>query len=318
VVSPPKCTQQGDHIVLPPLRKKLSPSRWKRLAAALPLALVLALVPATAQTASAGTASAGTVGATAAGGWNDASCVPAAGHPRPVVLVHGTLGNKTSNWLGLAPYLVNRGYCVYSLDYGKLPHVPVFHGLGPIEDSARELSAFVDQVLATTGAAEVDLVGHSQGGMMPRYYLKHYPGAAGKVNALVAIAPSTNGTNLSGLTRLLDYFPGAADLIGGLTPALIQQTAGSDFITALNAGGYTVPGVRYTVLATRYDEVVTPYRSQFINEPGVRNVLMQDLCPLDVSEHLAIALADRLTFHEVNNALDPANADRTTCLSVFG
>ena len=289
-----------------------TPNRWKRLSVALLLGLMMALVPA------AHTASASGTTITSSSGWNDNNCVPSAEHPRPVVLVHGTFGNKTSNWLGLAPYLVNRGYCVFSLDYGKLPHVPLFHGLGPIEDSAQELSDFVDQVLATTGASEVDLVGHSQGGVMPRYYLKHFPGAADKVNALVGIAPNTNGTTLGGLTRLLDYFPGAGELIGGLTPALMQQVAGSDFMTQLNSGGYTVPGVRYTVLATFYDEVVTPYHSQFINEPGVRNVLMQDLCLLNISEHLAIALVDRLAFHEVTNALDPANAKPTTCLSVFG
>src|ERR1051325_3833310 len=68
-------------------------------------------------------------------GWNDFSCKPSAAHPRPVVLVHGTFGNSVDNWLGLAPYLVDRGYCVFSLDYGQLPHVPLFHGLGPIAAS---------------------------------------------------------------------------------------------------------------------------------------------------------------------------------------
>ncbi|MGD3113082.1 lipase, partial [Streptomyces sp. YGL11-2] len=43
------------------------------------------------------------------GGWNDFSCRPSVAHPRPVVLVHGTLGNGLDNWLGLAPYLVARG-----------------------------------------------------------------------------------------------------------------------------------------------------------------------------------------------------------------
>lgn len=279
----------------------------RRLVLALLLALLVALVPAV-QSASA---------RTTPGGWNKDDCVPAAEHPRPVVLVHGTFGNKTSNWLGLAPYLVDRGYCVFSLDYGKLPHVPFFHGLGPMEDSARELSDFVDRTLAATGAAEVDLVGHSQGGVMPRYYLKHFPGAAQKVNSLIGIAPNTNGTTLSGLTVLLDLFPGAGDLLDGTAPALTQQVRGSEFMTALNSGGYTVPGVGYTVLATRYDQVVTPYQSQFIHEPGVRNVLMQNLCALDISEHLSIALLNRLTFHEVANALDPARARPTDCLSVF-
>jgi triacylglycerol esterase/lipase EstA (alpha/beta hydrolase family) len=221
------------------------------------------------------------------------------------------------NWLGLAPYLVNRGYCVYSLDYGQLPGVAFFNGLGAIDRSAEQLDAFVDRVLAATGAAEADLVGHSQGGMMPRYYLKFLGGAA-EVNALVGIAPSNHGTTLNGLTQLLDYFPDAGDLLSTTTPALADQVAGSAFMTKLNAGGDTVPGVTYTVLATKYDEVVTPYRSQFLDGPNVRNIVLQDLCALDLSEHAAIGLLDRVAFHEVTNALDPAHATPTTCLSVGG
>ncbi|MFG3006011.1 esterase/lipase family protein [Streptomyces calvus] len=249
-------------------------------------------------------------------GWNDYTCKPSAAHPRPVVLVHGTFGNSVDNWLGLAPYLKHRGYCVFSLDYGRLDGVPFFHGLGPVEKSAEELDAFVDKVLAATGAAETDIVGHSQGGMMPRHYLK-FLGGADEVNALVGIAPSNHGTTLNGLTALLPFFPGAEDLLNDNTPALADQIAGSDFLTRLNAGGDTVPGVRYTVIATRYDEVVTPYDSQFLTGPGVRNVLLQDLCPVDLSEHMAIGLFDRIAFHEVANALDPAHAEPTTCASAF-
>ncbi|MGI5447544.1 esterase/lipase family protein [Streptomyces sp. CA-243310] len=249
-------------------------------------------------------------------GWNNWSCRPTAAHPRPVVLVHGTLGNSVDNWLGFAPYLVNRGYCVYSLDYGQLPGVPFFHGLGPIEKSAAQLDAFVTKVLAATGAAKTDIVGHSQGGMMPRHYLKFLGGAA-KVNALVGFAPDNHGTTLSGLTRLLPYFPGAEDLISSATPGLADQITGSAFITRLNEGGDTVPGVKYTVIATRYDEVVTPYRSGFLDGPNVRNVVLQDLCALDISEHVTIALTDRIAWHEALNALDPTHAERTTCASVF-
>ncbi|MCL6738765.1 esterase/lipase family protein [Streptomyces neyagawaensis] len=286
---------------------------WKRLIrplAALLLAAAATTVPAT-------SAAAADTAATSSRGWNDYACKPSSAHPRPVVLVHGTFANSVDNWLGLAPYLVNRGYCVYSLDYGQLPGVPFFHGLGPIDKSARQLDTFVDQVLASTGAAEVDLVGHSQGGMMPRYYLKFLGGAA-EVNALIGIAPSNHGTTLGGLTQLLDYFPGAGDLLSTATPALADQVVGSPFLTKLNAGGDTVPGVTYTVLATKYDEVVTPYRSQFLDGPNVRNVVIQDLCAVDLSEHAAIGLLDRIAFHEVTNALDPARATPTTCLSVVG
>ncbi|MEF9902869.1 esterase/lipase family protein [Streptomyces sp. P9-A2] len=282
---------------------------WRRVLGpltALLLTAAVALLPATTAHAAGARSS----------GWNDYSCKPSATHPRPVVLVHGTFGNSVDNWLGLAPYLTHRGYCVFSLDYGQLDGVPFFHGLGPIDKSAQQLDAFVDKVLAATGAAKADLVGHSQGGMMPRHYLKFLGGAA-EVNALVGIAPSNHGTTLAGLTNLLPYFPGVGHLLNEATPALAQQVAGSDFLTRLNAGGDTVPGVRYTVIATRYDEVVTPYRSQYLSGPNVRNVLLQDLCPVDLSEHLAIALIDRIAFHEVANALDPSRARPTTCASVF-
>lgn len=286
-------------------------SRARRTLAALLLAVAAFAAPTA-------TATAATPAATAPSrGWNDYSCKPSAAHPRPVVLVHGTFGNSIDNWLVLAPYLVNRGYCVYSLDYGQLPGVPFFNGLGPIDTSAGQLATFVDQVLVATGAPKADVVGHSQGGMMPNYYLKFLGGAA-KVNALIGLAPDNHGTTLLGLTKLLPYFPGAEDLLNEGTPGLADQVAGSPFITKLNAGGDTVPGVRYTVIATRYDEVVTPYRTQFLDGPNVRNVLLQDLCPVDLSEHVAIGTVDRIAYHEVANALDPAHATPTTCASVIG
>ncbi|MFJ5060400.1 esterase/lipase family protein [Streptomyces nigra] len=285
---------------------------WKRMLrplVALLLTAAVAVVPATA-------AQAAPTAAAPSSGWNDYSCKPSAAHPRPVVLVHGTFANSVDNWLFLAPYLTDRGYCVFSLDYGQLPGVPFFHALGPIDKSAEQLSAFVDKVLAATGAGKADLVGHSQGGMMPRYYLK-FLGGAPKVNALVGIAPNNHGTTLSGLANLLPYFPGAGDLLNAATPALAQQVAGSDFMERLNAGGDTVPGVRYTVIATKYDEVVTPYRTQFLSGSSVTNVLIQDKCALDLSEHALVGLTDRIAFHEVANALDPARATPTTCASAI-
>ncbi|MEU3516552.1 alpha/beta fold hydrolase [Streptomyces sp. NPDC006654] len=282
---------------------------WKRVLRPL-TALLLAAAVATVPAATAHASSAPSTG------WNDYACHPSAAHPRPVILVHGTLGNSVDNWLSLAPYLEDRGYCVFSLDYGQLNGVPVFYGLGPIAASAQQLSAFVDKVLTATGAAKADLVGHSQGGLMPRYYLRFLGGAA-KVNALVGLAPDNHGATLSGLTNLLPYFPGASDLVKATTPGLADQIPDSAFLTQLNAGGDTVPGVHYTVIATKYDEVATPWQSQYLSGSGVTNVLLQDLCPLDLSEHVAIGLFDRIAFHEVANALDPAHATATTCASAL-
>lgn len=287
-------------------------SVWRTVRSLLPaLGLALAAV-ATPTVASAATASSSTVSS----GWNNDSCRPSAAHPRPVVLVHGTLENGTNNWWSFAPYLTARGYCVFSFDYGKIPGVPAMYGLGPAEKSAGELATYVDKVLAVTGASKVDIVGHSQGGMLPRYYLK-FLGGAPKVNALVGIAPNNHGTTLSGLTKLLDIVPGARDIIDGTAPGLTDQAVGSDFMKKLNEGGDTVPGVRYTVIATRYDEVVTPYRSGFLDGPNVRNVLVQDLCPVDISMHLTLGTIDRVAFHEAANALDPAHATPATCASML-
>src|SRR3954452_14732418 len=107
-------------------------------------------------------------------------CQPTAAHPEPVILVHGTAENMFDNWQAMSPALKAAGYCVYAFNYGSYDGSGVLgiYGLGPIARSAGELRTFVDAVLAQTGAAKVDLVGHSQGGMMPRYYLENLGGTA--------------------------------------------------------------------------------------------------------------------------------------------
>ncbi|MFB6935796.1 esterase/lipase family protein [Streptomyces chartreusis] len=243
-------------------------------------------------------------------GANDFACRPSAAHPRPVVLVHGTMENRYDNWAALSPRLKEAGYCVFALNHGG--------GSGPLlgtEDmaaSARELADFVDRVRAATGAAKVDLVGHSQGGMMPRYYIKNLGGAA-KVDKLVALTPSNHGTTFSGLGLLALVIPGGNAVLGAGCKACSQQLIGSDFLKDLNSGGETDPGVTYTVITTRYDEVVTPYTSAYLDAaPNVSNVKLQDVCPAEFTDHIGISyndVATRLVF----NALDPAHAQRPTC-----
>ncbi|MCW2901955.1 MAG: lipase [Streptosporangiaceae bacterium] len=246
-------------------------------------------------------------------GANDWSCKPSTAHPRPVVLVHGTFANGTVNWPIAARAFSARGYCVFALTYGQLRGVPVLRAIAPVADSAAQLSTFVKGVLAATGAAHVDIVGHSQGGMMPRYYLK-FLGGAGKVHTLVGLAPSNHGTTLSGLSLLAQAWPGALSIVATGCPACADQIVGSPMLGRLNAGGDTLADVDYTVIATRYDVVVTPYRSQFLDGTGVRNVTLQDLCALDLSDHAGLAF-DQIALHEVLNALDRAHATRTNCLS---
>lgn len=251
-----------------------STRRTKSLGAALAVAAT-ALAGAVAAAAPAG----GAVTDVPPPGANDWSCAPSPEHPEPVVLVHGTFENMLKNWSTLAPYLQQEGYCVYALNYGN-------DATGPVADSARELAPFVDAVLGATGARKVDIVGHSQGGMMPRYYM-HLLGGAKKVDDLVGIAPSSHGTQ--GLIVALDgeIVTTASTVDNPACPACQDQLAGSEFMQTLNADGDTVRGPHYTVISTRYDEVVTPYESQFLDGPDdqVTNILIQDKCPLDPIEH---------------------------------
>jgi triacylglycerol esterase/lipase EstA (alpha/beta hydrolase family) len=248
----------------------------------------------------------------------DNGCRPSAAHPEPVILVNGTFANQDDNWQAASPLLANHGYCVFTFNYGGSSPSSIVQGTGDIAASAGQLGAFVTQVRAETGAAKVDLVGHSQGGMMPRYYLK-FDGGAAQVDKLVALAPSNHGTTLDGLTTLVTSL-GLAGLVNGAISALCtacgQQEAGSSFLTNLNAGGDTVAGVSYTVIESRYDEVVTPYTSAFLSGAGVTNIALQNQCPLDLSDHLEIA-ADPVALADVLNALDPAHPVRVPCLTVL-
>jgi triacylglycerol esterase/lipase EstA (alpha/beta hydrolase family) len=250
-------------------------------------------------------------------GANDWSCKPSAAHPRPVILVHGTFADMSDSWQALSPLLRNSGYCVYAFNYGSYAGSGLIgvDAVGDIAASAGQLSAFVDRVLASTGAAQADLVGHSQGGMMPRYYLRFLGGAA-KVHTLVGLAPSNHGTTVDGLFTLAGYFPGADAFLGVLCPACEQQSAGSAFLTKLNAGSETVPGVSYTVIESANDEVVTPYTSAFLSGPSVTNILLQSQCPLDQGEHLSMPY-DHIADADVLNALDPAHTVTPACTPVL-
>ncbi|MFD8754000.1 esterase/lipase family protein [Kitasatospora sp. NPDC059577] len=252
-------------------------------------------------------------------GANDWTCRPTAAHPDPVVLVHGTFANRYENWLALSPLLKSLGYCVFALDYGTIPGItstgsglllPI-GGLGAVPDSAAQLARFVDLVRNATGAPKVDIVGHSQGGMLPNYYLK-FLGGASKVGKLVGLAPSNHGTTLDGIVNLAPYFPGVANLIYTVCQACRDQAVGSDFNKAMASRPDTVPGVSYTVISTVYDEVVTPWRTQFLNGPGVDDVVLQDRCPISLVEHVGIAFSPT-ALHLVTNALDPAHATPVLC-----
>jgi pimeloyl-ACP methyl ester carboxylesterase len=255
-------------------------------------------------------------------GANDWNCTPNAQHPNPVILVNPTGTSESLAWQAGAPFLKDNGYCVFTFDYGNLAWLPgqiPFQALDDIRRSGQELSAFVDKVRAATGAAKVDLVGHSQGGgIMPLYYLNVLGGNA-KVDKMVGISPSNHGTSLSDVTFLRSFIPPVGwwiyQALGIIAPALDQQALDDPLQQQVYGQGDTRPGVTYTTIVSKYDEIVTPYDNQYLNGPNVTNITLQDGCPADQSEHVSTLYSPRV-WRFVLNALSPSTATPVPCMPV--
>ncbi|WP_067686075.1 esterase/lipase family protein [Nocardia jejuensis] len=261
-------------------------------------------------------------------GSNRWDCKPSAEHPRPVVLLHGSWLNAYDTFAFLSPQLARAGMCVFALNFGRSgllegggvgAIMPGRYGVGRIEDSSGQLAAFVDRVRAATGAEQVDIIGHSQGGTLANHYLK-FEGGQGKVRELITYGATHHGTSLMGIATLGRMINNLGiDILGFYDPivgaANIEQAVGSPFYTTLNAGGDTVPGVDYTVVGSRHDEVMNPYEMTFLHAgPGatVENITLQDGCDQDLSDHLTLMYSPRAASIALH-ALDPAAHPNLTC-----
>jgi triacylglycerol esterase/lipase EstA (alpha/beta hydrolase family) len=259
-------------------------------------------------------------------GTNDWNCKPTPAHPRPVVLVHGTGSSMQSAFSALGPQLKEAGFCAFALNYGGVGTwwnpAQIAWGANDIRHSATELATFIDAVLAHTGAEKVDIVGHSQGGTLARQYLKFNGGtdpadpARNKVHSLIALGATNHGTTFNGRQQLYQFFA-RIGLGSDLTARIVfgiagrQQLVGSRLISDLNATGETLPGIDYTMIATKYDEVVTPPQNAFLDPYGrgsVRNIWVQDGCEFNRVPHENL-LGDERSRYIVMTTLDPAYAD---------
>jgi triacylglycerol lipase len=217
----------------------------------------------------------------------------------PVLLVPGYGGTPAS--LGtLAGRLRAAGRRVEVVD---LPD----RATGDLRASAATLGRALDR----TGAARVDLVGYSAGGIVVRLLLAD-PGRALRARRVVLLGAPNHGTDLAGTALALD--PGAC------TGACAQLAPGSSLLTDLNRDDETPPGPRFFSIWTAADQTVTPPATARLE--GAANIRAQDVCPSAAFGHGGL-VADPLALGLVVEALagtlpDPPGHDDCAALRATG
>jgi len=207
----------------------------------------------------------------------------------PVIVVNGLFGVGIA-YEPLVARLRADGYKVWDFELPSL-------GTQDIRVTARALDAFADSVRAQTGAAKVDLIGHSEGGLVSRAYVK-YEGGAAEVDSLVTLGTPNNGTAAANLIRFFTL-----GTCVGIT-ACEQMTLGSSFLAGLNAGDDSIGSVQYTNIATVVDELVQPYTTSFLaaGDGNITNRTLQSECWARFPGHLALII-DGAVYSGVQDAL---------------
>jgi hypothetical protein len=240
-------------------------------------------------------------------------CSPGVDHPAraPVLLVPGTGASAKDNFSwNYEPALNARGipWCAITFPYV---------GNGDIQVNGEYMVYAIRTMYARAGRP-IAIVGHSQGGMVPRWALRFWPDTRAMVDDVIGFAGSNHGTTQAGLACQ-----------GSCLEANWQQAYMSNFIRALNSFQETFPGVSYTNVYTHNDEVVRPNSddtgSSSLHGGGgrVTNVAVQDVCPADSSEHDLLGTVDAVAYALAIDALehdgpaDPGRIPATVCAQPY-
>jgi hypothetical protein len=195
-----------------------------------------------------------------------------------------------------------------------------FNTLGDIQ-SAGEYLVHAIRTVHARAHRRIAVMGHSQGGMSMRWALRFWPDTRTMVDDVIGMAGSNHGTLSLGACQ-----PGLTTC----PPASWQQSNTSKFIAALNSGAETFAGISYTEIYSHTDEVVMPNTSPTSSSSSlhtgagaITNVATQDVCPLDVYEHLTVGTVSPTTYALVMDALDhagpanPSRISRSVCWQLY-
>ena len=249
-------------------------------------------------------------------GANDYSCTPSVEHPKPVVLVNSSLLSDAVNWTAVAPYLKNQGYCVFTFNYGREIYdvPPGITGLDPMDSSAAELEAEVAKVRAATGASHVDLVAHSQGGFVARYYLNRLGGASEVERMVLLSSPYTmTGSPVDFAALARETVP--RELFDAILRNGTIPPVGLNVLDPWVAGAAEEfqPNIQYTEITNVTDELA--FFGGMGVPAGAKNAtttFINSVRPTDLSMHFAQPYSPTAVAL-IGNALDPSNPVPVPC-----
>jgi triacylglycerol lipase len=185
--------------------------------------------------------------------------------PGPVLLVPG-YGGHLDSLQPLAAALRSSGRTAVIVE-------PVGDGTGDLRKQAEHLADVAERVRDDAGAASVDVVGYSAGGVVARLWVRD-AGGAGVARRVLTLGSPHHGTSQAAL---------GAEFAGGCSEACEQLVPDSDLLRRLNAGDETPAGPLWVTVRSTSDQVVTPVDSAAL--PGALNVVVQDVCPGSTVAH---------------------------------
>ncbi|WP_179500312.1 alpha/beta fold hydrolase [Streptomyces sp. WZ.A104] len=210
--------------------------------------------------------------------------------PPPVVLLHGFIDNR-SVFLLLRRTLSRHGRRhLESLNYSPLTR--------DIRTAAELLGRHVEEICARTGHRRVDVVGHSLGGLIARYYVQRL-GGDHRVRTLVTLGTPHSGTAVA---------PGA-----GIHPIVRQMRGGSSVIEELRS---PAPGcrTRFVSFWSELDQVMVPAETACVDHSDLDavNVRVTGIGHLALPVHPAVAAAVREALDACEAPEDTSASDGTT------
>ncbi|MFI6083085.1 esterase/lipase family protein [Streptomyces sp. NPDC051217] len=202
----------------------------------------------------------------------EAATLPTEGRSRPpVLLLHGFVDNR-SVFVLLRRSLARHGWThLESLNFSPLT--------SDIRLAAEVLGRHIEEVCARTGHREVDIVGHSLGGLIARYYVQRLGGDV-RVRTLVTMGTPHAGTG--------------AIPFASAHPVVRQMRPGSDLIEELRE---PAPGcrTRFVSFWSDLDQVMSPVEAARVEHPDLdaQNVGVTGIGHLALPVHPAVAAGIR-------------------------